>query len=421
MGALEPIQRESVVKDPVKRRGRPRKQSSSEDETVMIRRARGRQAQYVYRMRQEAAQKDQNSRLRQLEDAVEGMSSSVEIFAKNILSLSVVKQHHEILTPLREMTARVLALAEEVNNCSAYAPKTVLPDDMTENNRDSLPARVGRESESHSTASSSPPSSQAQEVKGADPSTNDVTHNDIWSNTTEPPSQDYSQGIGMDHWLLGAKGTVAGSNHRLPHDSLAYKLVYSSLSTALSALTEPHHVNTSMSEEYRIFGSILHAPRRSYLRGMLQWLFGPGATYFYDCAKLSFFSDCLSDPGQQHPTSSRLAETKQLSFLSVMDVETKLLGLGARMQDQEVIELQIEDPNVPRQTLDEQCLSHLAVGDFALFPTDQSVAAKMTVHLSMPLLINHLSKSAICLGRGPVFPVHDLDFAIEASIVAAHG
>ncbi|KAF5676536.1 hypothetical protein FHETE_2032 [Fusarium heterosporum] len=381
MGATQPIHVDSLVKDPVKRRGRPRKQASFEDERLMVRRARNRQAQYVYRMRQEAAQKDQTSRLKQLEDAVEGMSSPVEIFAKNILSLNVVKQHRELLAPLREMTATVLSLAKEVNSAGTYVPRIAVAGESGEISRRSLEAIVGGGAKSHPLTLSRSPPSQAQHVRVGNIVQSDTTDGNERQNIAKPPDQYSSGGPRMDHRLFGAERSIGFESDRLPLDSLAYKLVHSSLSTALSALTETQHPILPVSEECRIFGSILHAQRRRHLKGLFQWLLGPGAAYFFDCAKLSFMSDRVSESVHHHPTSGTPIDAEKLPFLSVMDIENKLVALGARIQDQEIIKLHIEDPNKSTQTMNQHLLSHLGVGNFDSYPIGQSMPAEMTFAL----------------------------------------
>ncbi|KAF4989108.1 hypothetical protein FGRMN_9351 [Fusarium graminum] len=330
-------------------------------------------------------------------------------------------QHRELLAPLREMTATVLALAEEVNSAGTYTSNNAAACESGESSRGSLEAIVGREAETQPLTSSRSWPSQAQHVGDENAVQNDTANMNERRNITKPPDQYYSEGAEMGNWLFGAEGSIGFEADRLPLDSLAYKLVHSSLCTALSALTETQHPISPVSEECRIFGSILHAPRRRYLKGLLKWLLGPGVANFHDCAKLSFMPDRVSESGHHHPTSGQSDGAGQLSFLSVMDVENKLVALGARMLDQDVIELQIENPDKPPQSMNQHFLSHLGVGDFDPFPIGQLVSAKMTVHLSMPLLIANLSKSAVCLGRGPAFPVHNLGYAIESSVVGARG
>ncbi|SPJ71747.1 uncharacterized protein FTOL_01475 [Fusarium torulosum] len=404
----------------VRRRGRPRIDSSCENETVMTRRGRNRQAQYVYRLRREAAQKDQTSRLLQLERAIEGMSSCIEAFTKEMLSLRIVKQHRELLVPLREMTTTVLALATETDRNDSQPPNETSPSHQneTKDNKHRRKASHGGETRPvthpHSTSSKELQSSD-KAISMADTAPEPIMRDMALDSNQDHSSAHRMKNLHMEQWLLEVKDPAGvGFTQRLPLQSLAYKLVHASLTIGLKALTQPSYSIGPRVEESRIFGSVLDEARRAYLIYVFEWLLGPGIARLYDCAKLSFVLNQVSQSNQPHPTSIHFLGTEQLPLLSVMDIESRLVALGARIQDQEFIELEIENPTKPKASIEQHFFSH----SFNAVPPKTTT---MTIRLSVSRLVVNLSKYAVCSGRGPAFFLHHLGMAIEASVIAAHG
>ncbi|KAH7187010.1 hypothetical protein DER44DRAFT_816698 [Fusarium oxysporum] len=405
MEATHATQSDSSTTKPVRRRGRPRIESSQESESVTARRARNRKAQNVYRGRREAAQKDQTSRLQQLERAVEGMSSSIEAFTTEMLSLNVVKQHRELLIPLRKMTTAILALATEAEGVGSQSSNDVSPAPENERKDDKYENRATHGGK--------------LEISTRHAGTRDTRRSMALASTQGRVSARDINNEHMEQWLSGVReSSELGSAPRLPLESLAYRLVYSSLITALTALTQPSHSIEPLSEESRIFGTVVPGTRRAYLISQYTWLLGPGIASLYYCAKLSFIPNQSPHYVEQHLIS---VQAEQLPLLSVMDIESRLVALGAKNRDQDFIELEIENPHKPKEDMGQHFLSHWAVGNFDPFDEGPPKTTTMTIYLSVSLLIANLAKSAVCIGRGPAFPVRDLGTAIEASVVAAHG
>ncbi|EGU72893.1 hypothetical protein BFJ63_vAg17920 [Fusarium oxysporum f. sp. narcissi] len=424
MEATHPTQSESSPTKHVRRRGRPRIKSSMESETVMARRARNRQAQNVYRVRREAAQKQQTLRLQQLEHAIEEMSSTIEAFTREMLSSRIVEQHRELLLPLRKMTTTILALATGADGVRSPSPDNVLQSPKNEMKDDKYEHRA-----SHSENISfitTPPSASSEEQHLIDKAIS--THHAgtqherrimaLASSQSRSSASDISNEQ-MEQWLSGVREPLELEfMPQLPLESLTYRLVYSSLLTALTALTQPNHSIEPLLEECRIFGTVVPGTRRANLISHYKWLLGPGTASLYDCAKLSFIPNQTPSSLKQHTMS---VQSEQLSFLSVVDIESRLVALGARNRYQDFIEIEIENPNKPKEDMGQHFLSHWAVGNFDPFDVGPPKTTNMTIHICLSLLIANLAKCAVCLGRGPAFPVHDLGAAIEASVVAAHG
>jgi len=184
------------------------------------------------------------------------------------------------------------------------------------------------------------------------------------------------------------------------------------------ALTQPSHFTELLSEESRIFGALVPGRRRANLITQFEWLLGPGKAHLYDCAKLSFIP--IESPQSVEPYTMAV-QSEQLLVLSVMDVESRLVALGARTRDEDLIELEMEDLPLPKKDTGEHFLSHWAVGSFDSFDERPPKTTTMTIHISVSLLIANLTKSGVCVGRGPAFPVRGLGTAVEASVVAARG
>ncbi|KAL4721821.1 hypothetical protein ACLX1H_011315 [Fusarium chlamydosporum] len=388
------------------------------------RRARNRKAQTIYRGRKQAAQKDQMSRMQQLERTIEGMSSSIEAFATEMMSLNVVQQHRELLISLGKMTTAVLDLVAEVDGVGSQCSTDVSPALGIERKDGKYESRASHGGDIGSTTTHHPISSSEQHTIDKTTSTRRAgAHEErqIIASTLDQsrsPSRDISN-QDMEQWVSRVRESSGlGLPSQLPLESFAYRLVYSSVATALMALTQPSHSTELLSEESRIFGAPVPGRRRANLITQCEWLLGPGTAYLYDCAKLSFIP--VASPHSVEPYTMAV-QSEQLPVLSVMDVESRLVALGARNQDGDFIELEIEDPPLPKKDMREHFLSHWAVGNFDSFNERPPKTTTMTIHISLSLLIANLTKFGVCVGRGPAFPLRDLGTAIEASVVAACG
>ena len=388
------------------------------------RRIRNRKAQTMYRGRKQAAQKDQISRMQQLERTIEGMSKSIEAFATEMMSLNVVQQHRELLVSLGKMTTAVLDLVTRVEGVGSQCSTDVSSAIGIERKDGKYESRDSHGGDMSSMTTHHPMSSSERHTVDRTTSMRSAgAHEErqIIASTLDP-SRSPSGDIGnedMEQWVSRVReSTGLGLPSQLPLESLAYRLVYSSVATALTALTQPSHPTVLLSEESRIFGTLVTGRRRTNLITQFEWLLGPGTAHLHDCAKLSFIP--IESPHSVEPYTMAV-QSEQLPVLSVMDVESRLVALGARNRDEDFIELEIEDPPIPKNDVKEHFLSHWAVGNFDSFDERPPKTTTMTIHISVSLLIANLTKSSVCVGRGPAFPVRDLGTAIEASVIAARG
>ncbi|KAF4342854.1 hypothetical protein FBEOM_3199 [Fusarium beomiforme] len=342
------------------------------------RRARNRKAQNVYRVRRDAAQKDQTSRLLQLENVVEEMSSSIEAFTREMLSSSVVKERRELLLPLRKMTTAILALASEadrVDKSEVSQSLTTEGKDGKYKNRVSHGENIDFATGSHSE------SSQKQDL------IDKMSVHDVGTYVEQPSMESTSyKAISLEHdrnvkhmerWLSEVKlPTGFGLTQALPVGSLAYRLVYSTITTALTALLQPMQSLEPPSQQSRTFG-VPSGTQRASLISHYRWLLGPGAASLYDCAKLSFI------PNESAQFTGVLPKSVQAEspLLSVMDIESRLISLGARSRDQEFIELAIDNPYKPEEEMGPHFLSHWALGNFDIFHAGPPKKTTVTLHL----------------------------------------
>jgi hypothetical protein len=355
------------------------------------------------------------------------MSSCIEAFTKEMLSLRVVKQHRELLVPLREMTTTVLALATETDRDGSQPTNETWPPRQSETKDNKH--RRGASHGGKTRPVTHPHLASSKELHSNDKgiSIDETAAEPIMRDMALHSSQDRPSAYGikdlpMEQWLLEVKEPVEpGFTHRLPLQSLAYKLVHASVTTCLKVLTQPDCSIGPRLEESRIFGSVLDEARRAYFIYVFEWLLGPGTARLYDCATLSFVPNQGSQSNQPQPTSIHLLGTEQLPLLSMMDIESRLVALGAKIQDQEFMELKIENPSMPKASIKQHFFSHWEVRDVDSSNPVLPKATTMTIRLSVSLLVVNLSKYAVCSGRGPAFLLHHLGMAIEASVVAAHG
>ncbi|KAF4447815.1 hypothetical protein F53441_8681 [Fusarium austroafricanum] len=319
--------------------------------------------------------------------AVEEMSSCIEVFSREMLSSSIIKEHRELLLPLKKMTTAILALATVTDGAGTEPPND---ESQVEDERPNNKYEIGSGHDGNMASIATTPSESLQEQH----STNKETHihnastQDEGQMASSTSNQDnpHESGVNtlhMEQWLSGI--TPYGFTQRLPVESLAYRLVNSSINTALKALKQPMQLIEPRSEQSRVFGTSVPAKHRASLISQYKWLLGPGTACLYDCAKLW------------------------------------LIALGARNRHQDFIELEIENPHKTEEDMGQHFMSYWAVGNYDPLVAELPKRTTVTIHLSASLLIANLAKRAVCLGRGPAFPLSHLGTAIEASVVGAHG
>jgi hypothetical protein len=112
----------------------------------------------------------------------------------------------------------------------------------------------------------------------------------------------------------------------------------------------------------------------------------------------------------------------QPEFLSVIGVQNELERLGTRFVDDDTIEINADIPQsittsannleVDLITPSPESWSYL---DFFSMHRPESDARSLPTRISLSLLTSNLANVAICLGRGPVYPRHEVRRVVKTS------
>ncbi|KAL6401733.1 hypothetical protein AUP68_15612 [Ilyonectria robusta] len=228
--------------------------------------------------------------------------------------------------------------------------------------------------------------------------------------------------IGVKHW---------GARVPLSQDSFAHRLAKASLSIAYLILTKAQHPPIPQSEEYRVFGTNLDYTDKREMLIRLRWLLGPGIGDMYRVVDLPYgqhgsqvftrndLNPAFEDMGwtgiyKPHPSN------RDQGYFSILGVEKQLLALGGRIIDAETLELNIANPSSPNNPPSEVPSGQPDSWSFVDFFSPDQLRPRpnvLTMQLSIGLLVSNLSRSAVCLMRGPGYPRDELGGAIQGSVI----
>jgi hypothetical protein len=158
--------------------------------------------------------------------------------------------------------------------------------------------------------------------------------------------------------------------------TFAIRLVEMTLSRACLYLSGDAYI--SVADYERAFGTSLRTLTQAQLLTRLRWLLGPGRPSLYES------SSTFRDP--QH------------GLVTATDVQEQLQGLGARDLGLDIMELRIGERRGP-----------------------EDVAPGMVVQINTSILTASLARAAVCLDQGPAYPYHEVQKAVEASVILARG
>ncbi|KAH6697194.1 hypothetical protein F5X68DRAFT_196891 [Plectosphaerella plurivora] len=158
--------------------------------------------------------------------------------------------------------------------------------------------------------------------------------------------------------------------------TFAMRLVETTLAYGVMYLNGDAYISSS--EFQRAFGPSLRDLTTAQLLAKLQYQLGPGRGTLHQNA------------GLFRPTSDGL--------VTAFDVQQQLSGLGARDLGPDMMELRIGGGQ-----------------------DGGGAAPGMVVRLKTSLLTMNLANSAVCMEQGPAYPAHEVQKAVEASVVLARG
>lgn len=224
----------------------------------------------------------------------------------------------------------------------------------------------------------------------------------------------------------------------------------------------------------RAFGYTLARFRtRDQLVENLQWLLGAGQEYIYRAAGFPWgtkggtraefpkFSSPRPRPVELLPEGQLFdgRRVEDIDFLTVIGVHEELENLGAKLVDNDIIEVKIRQPRLSPSSastnpsglgIEQHLLApplRTATSPTVGSPSDSTSSSSsedpdvspstepngffgflltnprersLTLRLNLTLLISNLSRISICFVRGPGYPRHELGRAMQASVVTAH-
>jgi hypothetical protein len=297
------------------------------------------------------------------------------------------------------------------------------------------------------------------------PGKKDVVPHPVTNEPCRPPSYDIQTRL----------RSLGGFSQRLVEHTVTHG--YAAL---LNGPSDP----AAAAEVDRAFGYTLARFRtRDQLLENLQWLLGPGREYIYRAAGFPWgsrggtraeypkFSRSWPRSAELLPQGEIFAGRKveDIDFLTVIGVQQELENLGAKLVDNNVIEITLRQPRsslssdsdnvsglgieqhllapplrtatprAPKPTSDPSSLpppppppppsssteapdasSTTDPNDFFGFLVTNPRERSLTLRLDLTLLITNLSRISMCFVRGPGYPRHELGKAMQASVVTAH-
>lgn len=243
--------------------------------------------------------------------------------------------------------------------------------------------------------------------------------------------------------------------------SFPQRLVESTISHGYSSLINADTVPEAAVEVDRAFRYTLRFRTRSQMVDNLQWLLGPGREYIYrasgytwgsrDGTRAVFPKGFSPAPRMRDLLVGEYLEEydgeEEPEFLTVIGVHDELQNLGAKLVDNDTIEIIIsqsrpakhiglgmdhlsaqpdQQPSSPSPESGTPSASSATdafmdgTGSLFGFFLTHRRETNLTLRLNMTMLIANLSRISTCFVRGPGYPRHELGRVIQASVVTAH-
>ncbi|UPL03297.1 hypothetical protein LCI18_014231 [Fusarium solani-melongenae] len=404
--------------------------STLPEKGIQARRERNRRAQHDFRQRRRAAEEAKRRRMQHLEDTIEEISHVLINFCDEMLGTEEIARQPRLMARLQHTTRQALVLARSVSNpTDTSTPRE--SEDERDNRRDDGPSR---EKNPHERPSRQPADASVSEVS-CQPTSSVVSVDDDPSPTFDLHGDDLN-GSGLNDMAPLIEQTWPRSHLNAWHtNSFPVRLVKATLSRASLSLGGDLYVPAEEIE--RALGPALRLRTRQQLLAYMQWLLGPGSDDLYQATGTnwntaasvgrtkSYFPSSLPSPEDgsydtSDTDSSGHSSTQAANpeFLTAIGVQEQLQSLGAKVLSSDTIELSISRPEFPEAgagSLGSTVPAFLA----ACAPDPVPSAAALIVQLNTSLLEANLAYVAKCLGKGPVYPRHEIGRAVEASVILA--
>jgi hypothetical protein len=368
------------------------------------------------------------------------MSTVVADFTEQLLQDPVVLQYPDLITSIQDVIKNVLALANAAGD-PEDAPKVR----RARGNGVQGKKRVARGSKPISDPCPSPITATvdcALLVPGHPdvmPNPTPVTQNFPMQNpvvecATAPlevvTSDLYPQTANVPFTIPQSLGPILWTSHKpfLPN-SFNHCLTYSCFNLGGLILSRSVDSPIPWTEESRMFGSTLRYRQRDEMLNRIRWLLGPGKDELQDLALLPWGGrwwdqEFSSDDLASCATAASMYDSSAPQFLSVFGVEKQLMALGACFLDKDTVEISTSSLGVLSGFCHEPLCTQPESWSFVnLFPSKapRQRFRSPTVRVSLSLLIENLTKIAVCLMKGPGFPKQALRGVIEKSVILGSG
>ncbi|TID04894.1 hypothetical protein CH35J_002000 [Colletotrichum higginsianum] len=393
----------------------------------MDRRERNRTSQQEFRKRRQAAEASRRQRVQRLENVVEDMSVLfIDLFDQILRDEQVVKHCPQLLGVFQSSARRLKTLVEPVTDAEdGDAGSTGEPLGFN-----ILEAAAGyRHAEERAKGGHAMP---------PDPrSTLDKDDQDKPSNPATASRRPLSRerAIALSPIMTGLGQSVFPSVTPPPANTIIDTFSLQLLETTLSqaCLVLDGYLPVPPEEVQRIFGTALQFQTQEQVLDHLRWLLASDLGHKQAAARMpwgAMFEGHLDTPlhamqglgpglSALSPSSASDHANATYSppgFLTAVDIQERLRGLGARQSGPDTLELRISgetargtSPVDPGPELERSSPSSAAGLGGAL--------SSLTLHVNVSLLLVNLVQSATCFIAGPAYTQIGFSKAVERSVV----
>jgi hypothetical protein len=378
--------------------------------------------------------------LKSLEWVIERMSTVIADFTNQLLQDPVVLQYPDLITTIQDVIKDVLALANAAGD-PEDAPKLRRARGKTFQGDNSVTS-------GSNLVSGPSPSSTTATVDSAllIPGYRDVMPDPTPVTQTFPMQNPlvefagtpldimtpdlYPEAADISFTIPKSLGPILWTSPKpfLPN-SFNHRLTYSCFNLGDLILSRSVKSPIPWTEESRMFGSTLRYRQRDEMINRIRWLLGPGKDELEDLASLPWGGrwwdqEFSSQDLASCATTASMIDPSAPEFLSVLGVEKQLEALGARFLEEDTVELSTSSLAILSRNCQEPFCKQPESWSFVnLFPSEapRQRFTSRTIHVSVSALIDNLTKTAVCLMKGPGFPKQALKGAIEESIIRRNG
>ncbi|TPX07082.1 uncharacterized protein E0L32_010977 [Thyridium curvatum] len=399
------------VKDepPRKRRGRPRK-NRSDDETLNARRERGRKAQKLYRVRQQAVEEAKKQELSGLERTLRDVVSEFLSFTNHVVQSDWAKHDLALMDRLHQSTDHILSMVdtEASGSCSSLSALTALPDDTS-----SVPELEHSTLDATESAPLTGQQVTAVTETGLYYGDNSLLEVSASDSVTQPPVIGRDPGPGFPKYKTyhSTKATIPMTispfhtfmTHAIDRprldNPLSLEITYLAIQKAYRLLSTATNLTSHLVS--RVFGFALTQHSRQQILNYLDWFLGPGYAHidFLATASVLKFTDAMVAQKLISSMGEEVYNADKVARLLRERIQ------GDACQDILDIKVDISSADTPLMGYWVQ-----PAPVWAISPYHSNTMA--TIRVSKARLLQSLTTGGYCVGPGPAFLRRNFEKAI---------